>query len=261
MTAKHDFFIFSFLHIIGYFWHSHRYSLNPLTKCINSFIKENKIQTPDHIASGFHVKKWSLQVEEGRCKKHHIRRRLESRNGGMMGNVCGFSKRNGSCSDSPVCSPTVENAAFPPPVSPTRLTFAWCLWQLSNINYLVSSVPGGAEALKWSDLVSFSCPCFLSQPMTVCWTCSYSPASCTCDASSLRLGEAGKPCCVSLHVVLPARRVSAGSYCPQLICYRDWVDAWPASHCEKHEFACVSGSCCCWKATWITKGQLFITEY
>lgn len=25
----------------------------------------------------------------------------------------------------------------------------------------------------------------------------------------------------SLHVLLPARRVSAGSYCPQLICYRD----------------------------------------
>lgn len=133
-------------------------------------------------------------------------------------------------------------------------------WQLSKINFLMSSASGGAEALKWNDLVFFSCPrVFFRDPVTVLNLLSFlSELYMRC--LSLHLGETGKPCSVSLDALFPARRASPGSYCPQLIIYRDGVAASPVLPCKQHRFAHVSGSCCYWKATWNTKRQLLITE-
>lgn len=122
-------------------------------------------------------------------------------------------------------------------------------WQLSEINFLKSTAPGGAEALKQSDLVPFSCLCFLTQPMTVRWTCSCSLVNCTCTAP-WRGWQA------LLH--LPRCLISS----QECFC---WELTGPSS-LQLRSFhtvnstSCVSGSCCCWKATWITKGQLLITE-
>jgi len=124
--------------------------------------------------------------------------------------------------------------------------------QLSEINFLVSSAPGRAEAWKQSCLVFSSCPRLFF----------FSARDCVRNLLFLP-SELYLRCllrCVSLEVLGPARRVAAGGCCPPLIRYRDRVDALPVSRCEQHKFAPVSGSCCCRKATWITKGQLVVTE-
>lgn len=117
-------------------------------------------------------------------------------------------------------------------------------WQLSKRNFLMSSAPGEAEALKWNDLVFFSCPRVFPQPMAM--------LNLLLLLSELYLGcltaETGKPCSVSLDALFPARRASPGSYCPQPIHYKDWADASPVLPCKQHRFAHVSGSCCYLKA-------------
>lgn len=83
-----------------------------------------------------------------------------------MGNVHGFIKRNGSCYESPVCCPDMGDAAFPPPVSPSQLTFTWhLLAALQNRSCGLS--PWWGEALKQSDKCSLADCAFSSQPTTV----------------------------------------------------------------------------------------------